>query len=209
MQSQIDAAIDRLKRGGVVGIPTDTLYGLAACVFNLDAVQRVFDLKGRPANMPIPVLLADATDLESCVKEIPDAAFDLADKFWPGALTLVLKKSNAIPDIISAGGDTVAVRVPNHSVPRQLVRGLGAPITGTSANRSGQPGLTAADAVRETFGDELELVIDAGEITGGVASTVLDLSGGVPVLLRQGVVSSEEIEAILGEKLSKETGPVS
>jgi len=192
-----------------VGIPTDTLYGLAACVFNLDAVQRVFDLKGRPANMPIPVLLADATDLESCVKEIPDAAFDLADKFWPGALTLVLKKSNAIPDIISAGGDTVAVRVPNHSVPRQLVRGLGAPITGTSANRSGQPGLTAADAVRETFGDELELVIDAGEITGGVASTVLDLSGGVPVLLRQGVVSSEEIEAILGEKLSKETGPVS
>jgi L-threonylcarbamoyladenylate synthase len=209
MQSQIDAAIDRLKRGGVVGIPTDTLYGLAACVFNLDAVQRVFDLKGRPANMPIPVLLADATDLESCVKEIPDAAFDLADKFWPGALTLVLKKSNAIPDIISAGGDTVAVRVPNHSVPRQLVRGLGAPITGTSANRSGQPGLTAADAVRETFGDELELVIDAGEITGGVASTVLDLSGGVPVLLRQGAVSSEEIEAILGEKLSKETGPVS
>lgn len=192
-----------------MGIPTDTLYGLAACVFNLDAVQRVFDLKGRPANMPIPVLLADATDLESCVKEIPDAAFDLADKFWPGALTLVLKKSNAIPDIISAGGDTVAVRVPNHSVPRQLVRGLGAPITGTSANRSGQPGLTAADAVRETFGDELELVIDAGEITGGVASTVLDLSGGVPVLLRQGAVSSEEIEAILGEKLSKETGPVS
>jgi len=209
MQSQIDAAIDRLKRGGVVGIPTDTLYGLAACVFNLDAVQRVFDIKGRPANMPIPVLLADATDLESCVKEIPDAAFDLADKFWPGALTLVLKKSNVIPDIISAGGDTVAVRVPNHSVPRQLVRGLGAPITGTSANRSGQPGLTAADAVRETFGDELELVIDAGEITGGVASTVLDLSGGVPVLLRQGAVSSEEIEAILGEKLSKETGPVS
>jgi L-threonylcarbamoyladenylate synthase len=209
MQSQIDAAIDRLKRGGVVGIPTDTLYGLAACVFNLDAVQRVFDLKGRPANMPIPVLLADATDLESCVKEIPDAAFDLADKFWPGALTLVLKKSNVIPDIISAGGDTVAVRVPNHSVPRQLVRGLGAPITGTSANRSGQPGLTAADAVRETFGDELELVIDAGEITGGVASTVLDLSGGVPVLLRQGAVSSEEIEATLGEKLSRETGPVS
>ncbi len=209
MQSQIVAAVDTLKRGGVVGIPTDTLYGLAACVFDLDAVQKLFDLKGRPANMPIPVLLADTSDLESCVKETPDAAFDLADRFWPGALTLVLKKSAAIPDIISAGGDTVAVRVPNHSVPRQLVRGLGAPITGTSANRSGQPGLTAADAVRETFGDELELVIDAGEITGGVASTVLDLSGGVPVLLRQGAVSSEEIEEILGEKLSRETGPVS
>ena len=209
MQSQIAAAVDTLKRGGVVGIPTDTLYGLAACVFELDAVQRVFELKGRPANMPIPVLLADTSDLESCVKETPDAAFDLADRFWPGALTLVLKKSAAIPDIISAGGDTVAVRVPNHPVPRQLVKSLGAPITGTSANRSGQPGLTGATAVKETFGEELELVIDAGEITGGVASTVLDLSGGVPVLLRQGAVSSEEIEAILGEKLSREMGPVS
>lgn len=209
MQSHIDAAIDILKRGGVVGIPTDTLYGLAACVFNLGAVQRVFELKGRPANMPIPVLLADTSDLERCVKESPDAAFDLADKFWPGALTLVLKKSAAIPDIISAGGDTVAVRVPDHSVPRQLVNGLGAPITGTSANRSGEPGLTSAGAVREAFSEELELVIDAGEITGGVASTVLDLSGGVPVLLRQGVVSAEEIEEILGEKLSRETGPVS
>ena len=209
MQSQIVAAVDTLKRGGVVGIPTDTLYGLAACVFDLDAVQKLFDLKGRPANMPIPVLLADTSDLESCVKETPDAAFDLADRFWPGALTLVLKKSAAIPDIISAGGDTVAVRVPNHPVPRQLVKGLGAPITGTSANRSGQPGLTGATAVREVFGEELELVIDAGEITGGVASTVLDLSGGVPVLLRQGAVSSEEIEEILGEKLSRETGPVS
>ncbi len=209
MQSQIAAAIDILKRGRVVGIPTDTLYGLAACVVDLDAVQKLFDLKGRPANMPIPVLLADTSDLESCVKETPDAAFDLADKFWPGALTLVLKKSAAIPDIISAGGDTVAVRVPNHPVPPQLVKGLGAPITGTSANRSGQPGLTIADAVRATFGEELELVIDAGEITGGVASTVLDLSGGVPVLLRQGAVSSEEIEEILGEKLLRETGPVS
>jgi len=209
MQSQIAAAVDTLKQGGVVGIPTDTLYGLAACVFDLDAVQRVFELKGRPANMPIPILLADTSDLESCVKETPDAAFDLADRFWPGALTLVLKKSAAIPDIISAGGDTVAVRVPNHPVPRQLVKGLGAPVTGTSANRSGQPGLTGATAVREIFGEELELVIDAGEITGGVASTVLDLSGGVPVLLRQGAVSSEEIEATLGEKLSRETGPVS
>ncbi len=209
MQSQIAAAVDTLKQGGVVGIPTDTLYGLAACVFDLDAVQRVFELKGRPANMPIPVLLADTSDLESCVKETPDAAFDLADRFWPGALTLVLKKSAAIPDIISAGGDTVAVRVPNHPVPRQLVKGLGAPVTGTSANRSGQSGLTGATAVREIFGEELELVIDAGEITGGVASTVLDLSGGVPVLLRQGAVSSEEIEATLGEKLSRETGPVS
>ena len=209
MQSQIAAAVDTLKRGGVVGIPTDTLYGLAACVFDQDAVQRVFELKGRPANMPIPILLADTSDLESCVKETPDAAFDLADRFWPGALTLVLKKSAAIPDIISAGGDTVAVRVPNHPVPRQLVKGLGAPVTGTSANRSGQSGLTGATAVREIFGEELELVIDAGEITGGVASTVLDLSGGVPVLRRQGAVSSEEIEAILGEKLSRETGPVS
>ncbi|MDA0770327.1 MAG: threonylcarbamoyl-AMP synthase [SAR202 cluster bacterium Casp-Chloro-G4] len=210
LQSQIAAAVDALKRGGVVGIPTDTLYGLAACVFDDDAVRRVFDLKGRPANMPMPVLLARAGDMGNCVMgDVPEAAIRLAERFWPGALTLVLKRSTAISDIVSAGGDTVALRVPNHPVPRQLAEGLGAPITGTSANRSGEPGLTTAKAVRYVFGDELEIVVEAGEILGGVASTVLDLSGGRPVLLRQGAVSQEDIEDTLGVNLTKETGTVS
>lgn len=191
-----------------MGIPTDTLYGLAACVFNEDAVQRVFDLKGRPADMPIPVLLGDVGDMESCVTETPEVAYKLAEKFWPGGLTLVLKKSAAIPNIVSAGGDTVALRVPDHDVPRQLVRGLGAPITGTSANRSGEPSLMTASAVKQAFGDDLELVVD-GDVPAGVASTVLNLSGHAPVLLRLGAVRQEEIEDILGLSLARETGPVS
>ena len=191
-----------------MGIPTDTLYGLAACAFDVEAVSRVFDLKGRPENMPIPVLLADEADLESCAVEIPGAALKLAEKFWPGPLTLVLKRSAVIPDIITAGGDTVALRVPDHPVPRQLAEGLGSPITGTSANRSGEPGLTTAASVRDVFRDEVDLVIDAGDTLGGVASTVLDLSGGAPVLLRQGTVSVQDIEDVLGANLAIKTGHI-
>ena len=198
-----------MKRGGVAGIPTDTLYGLAACVFDLNAVARIFDLKGRPADMPIPVLLADVGDLRRCVTgDVSDTVFRLAERFWPGALTMVLNRSAAIPDIVSAGGDTVALRVPDHPVPRQLAEGLGAPITGTSANRSGEPGLTSADAVREVFRDELDLVVDAGEVLGGVQSTVLDLSRDTPAILRQGAISRAEIEDALGETLTRKTGPV-
>ena len=198
-----------MKRGGVAGIPTDTLYGLAACVFDLNAVARIFDLKGRPADMPIPVLLADVGDLRRCVMgDVSDTVFRLAERFWPGALTMVLNRPAAIPDIVSAGGDTVALRVPDHPVPRQLAEGLGAPITGTSANRSGEPGLTSADAVRDVFRDELDLVVDAGEVLGGVQSTVLDLSRDTPAILRQGAISRAEIEDALGETLTRKTGPV-
>ena len=198
-----------MKRGGVAGIPTDTLYGLAACVFDLNAVARIFDLKGRPADMPIPVLLADVGDLRRCVMgDVSDTVLRLAERFWPGALTMVLNRSAAIPDIVSAGGDTVALRVPDHPVPRQLAEGLGAPITGTSANRSGEPGLTSADAVRDVFRDELDLVVDAGEVLGGVQSTVLDLSRDTPAILRQGAISRAEIEDALGETLTRKTGPV-
>ncbi|MCI0791621.1 MAG: threonylcarbamoyl-AMP synthase [Chloroflexi bacterium] len=199
-----------MKRGGVVGIPTDTIYGLAACAFDHKAVRRVFDVKGRPDSMPMPLLLADTADSHRCVEQdVPEVAIRLAERFWPGALTLVLKRSAAIPDIVSAGGDTVALRVPNHPVPRLLADGLGAPITGTSANRSGEPGLTTADAVKDVFKDGVDLVIDAGEIPGGVASTVLDLSGGRPVLVRQGAVSVKDIEAVLGANITIETRPIS
>lgn len=210
LQSQISAAVNVLKRGGVVGIPTDTLYGLAACAFDADAVKRVFDLKGRPCGMPIPVLLADVSGLQGCIKgEMSEAAVRLAERFWPGALTLVLKKSDAIPGVVTAGGDTVALRVPDHAVPRRLAEALGAPITGTSANRSGESARTTAEGVRHVFGNELEFVIDGGEIPAGVASTVVDLSGGAPVMVREGAISVEAIEEVLGANLTKESGPVS
>ena len=154
-----------------------------------------------PANMPIPFLLADTSDLERCVKESPDAAFDLADKFWPGALTLVLKKSAAIPDIISSGGDTVAVRVPNHSVPRPLVNGLGAPITGTSANCTGEPAFTSYHSLNLRMGSELDYIVNGGDLPLRPASTVVDLTGDLPRILRQGGVSKKDVETTLGVEI--------
>lgn len=202
LQGQVESAASILNRGGVAAIPTDTLYGLAAVAFDEAAVERVFRLKGRPKGMALPLLVADADDLLRCARDVPKVTWGLVERFWPGALTLVLNKADTIPDLVTGGADTVALRVPDHWVPRVLVRKLGSPITGTSANRSGSPGLTTAQAVREEFGDEVDLVIDGGETPGSIASTVLDLTGRRPRVLRQGAVSRDDIEAICGVVLS-------
>ena len=197
LQKQIEIAVDVLGNGGVAAIPTDTLYGLAACAFDESAVLKVYELKGRPEGMALPLLLSDVGDASRCVAETPDEAPLLAERFWPGALTLVMRKSAEVPEIVTAGMDTVALRVPDHPVPRAIVKGLGAPITGTSANLSGRPGLTSAAAVRAEFGAAIDFVLDGGDAPGGVASTILDLSGGEARALREGAVSWEEIEAVL------------
>ena len=200
MQEQIRTAVDVLGNGGVAAIPTDTLYGLAACAFDESATLKVYDLKGRPDGMALPLLLSDAEDARLCTAEVPQGAWLLMERFWPGALTLVLRKSAAVPDVVTAGLDTVALRVPDHPVPRAIAEGLGAPITGTSANLSGRPELTSAAAVRAEFGDAIDFVLDGGDAPGGVASTILDLSGGAPKVLREGAVSWCEIEdALRGE----------
>lgn len=196
VQEQVETAVKILKSGGVVAIPTDTLHGLAADALNENAVERIFSIKGRSKGMALPLLLADADDIVKWAVDIPDTAWLVARRFWPGALTLVLKKGESISDAVSGGLDTIALRVPNHHVPRAIARGLGVPITGTSANRSGRPGLTTAEAVRCEFGDELDLVMDTGETSKGLASTVLDLSGKQPRILREGAVSLHEIEEI-------------
>ena len=200
MQKQIKAAVDVLGNGGVAAIPTDTLYGLAACAFDKSATLKVYELKGRPDGMALPLLLSDAEDARQCAVEVPEKALPLMERFWPGALTLVLRKSAAVPDVVTAGLDTVALRVPDHPVARAIAEGLGAPITGTSANLSGRPGLTSAEAVRAEFGDTIDFVLDGGDAPGGVASTILDMSGDEPRVLREGAVSWEEIEdALKGE----------
>ena len=200
MQEQIKAAVDVLGNGGVAAIPTDTLYGLAACAFDESATMKVYTLKGRPDGMALPLLLSDAKDALRCAVEVPERALPLMERFWPGALTLVLRKSAAVPDVVTAGLDTVALRVPDHPVARAIAAGLGAPITGTSANLSGRPGLTSAAAVRAEFGDAIDFVLDGGDAPGGVASTILDMSGGAPKVLREGAVSWCEIEdALRGE----------
>ena len=135
----VDEAVEVLRNGGVAAIPTDTVYGLAAHGLDAAAVGRVFEVKGRPVGMALPLLLADTRDLPLCCVDVPDSALSLAAAFWPGSLTLVLRRSDAVPDIVAAGGATVAVRVPDHPVPREIARHLGSPITGTSANLSGAP----------------------------------------------------------------------
>ena len=199
LQRQIETAVDVLANGGVVGIPTDTLYGLAACAFNESAVLKVFELKGRPDGMALPLLLSEAEDAKKCAEEVPLDAITLAEHFWPGALTLVLRKGAEVPYAVTAGLDTVALRVPDHPVPRAVSRALGAPITGTSANLSGRPGLTSAAAVRAEFGDAIDFVLDWGDAPGGVASTILDLCGGEMRVLREGAVSQEDIDAALNQ----------
>ena len=195
---QIETAINTLRDGGVVAIPTDTLYGLAACAFDETAVAKVFALKGRPAGMALPLLLADAGDAHRCAVDLPPAFERLAARFWPGALTLIARKSDAVPYAVTAGMDTVGLRVPDHPLARSVARLLGTPITGTSANRSGMPGLTTAQAVRDEFGDAIGYVLDGGDAPGGVASTVLDLSRDTPRILRQGAIGRDAIEAACG-----------
>ena len=201
MREQIRTAINVLANGGVAAIPTDTLYGLAACAFDETAVHKVYELKGRPDGMALPLLLSEAEDVRLCAKDVPQAAWALMERYWPGALTLVVRKSANVPEIVTAGLDTVALRVPDHPIPREIAKDLGAPITGTSANLSGRPGLTTAREVRCEFGDAIDFVLDGGDAPGGVASTILDVSGEEMRVLREGAVSQDEIEAALGRKL--------
>ena len=200
LQDQAEAAASILGAGGVVAVPTDTLYGLAACVFDRPAVRRVFGLKGRAHTAPLPVLLSEADQLTECAVDVPDLTWRLAEHFWPGALTLVLKRADGIPSEVSAGRDTIALRVPAHPVPRAIVSQLGAPITGTSANRTGRPALTTAEEVRREFGEELDMVVDNRDLPAGLASTVLDLSAGTPRIVREGAVPRSDLERVCGSR---------
>ena len=198
LQDQIQTAVDLLKRGGVVAIPTDTLYGLAADPLDEDAVRRIFRLKGRPAGNPIPLLLSDPEEVHRWAVRIPESARRLTDRLWPGPLTLVLRRSEEVPDVVTGGGNTVGLRVPDHTVPRSISRLLGAPLTGTSANRTGSPGLSTAHAVRCELSGEVDFVVVGVSGQDGRPSTVVDLSGDRPRILRRGAVSAAEIESLCG-----------
>jgi L-threonylcarbamoyladenylate synthase len=198
LQDQIQTAVDLLRRGGVVAIPTDTLYGLAADPLDEGAVRRIFRLKGRPAGNPIPLLLSDPEEVHRWAARIPESARRLTDRLWPGPLTLVLRRSDEVPDLVTGGGDTVGLRVPDHTVPRSISRLLGAPLTGTSANRTGSPGLSTAHAVRCELSGEVDFVVDGVSGQDGRPSTVVDLSGDRPRILRRGAVSAAEIESLCG-----------
>ena len=197
IEKQIEKAVAILKNGGLVAYPTDTVYGLGACMTDTVAVDRIFQVKGRPKGMALPVLLADRKQIEEIVTSVPPAARRLIDAFFPGALTIILTKSNVVPEIITGGGRTVAFRIPNHPVPLALIKGLGKPIVGTSANLSGQPSALTTAEVQTQIGDKIDMVIDGGRCPGGIESTVVDLSGEKPVVRRQGAISIEKLRIIL------------
>ncbi len=198
--SILKRAADILRGGGLVAYPTDTLYGLAAKPTDARAVERLFEAKQRPPDRAVPLLIASPADLALVAREIPDLAGRMMGSFWPGALTIVLRTA---PGFHSAAvGATVAVRVPDHHVPRELARLLGEPITGTSANVSGGPEPLTADDVRSQLGDAVDLVIDSGRCPGGQPSTVVDVTVQPPRVVREGAISRGEIERAAGISLA-------
>jgi len=194
IQSQVDRAIVVLKRGGIVAYPTDTVYGLGASMARISAIEHIFEVKKRPKSMALPLLVADYDQIRQVAKTVPPEAWLLIQNFLPGALTLILRKSDNVPDIISAGGDTIAVRIPDHPIPIALIRGTGKPIVGTSANLSGKPSPLTADGVRTQLGNTVDLIIDCGRCPGGVESTVVDVTGRRPLVRRPGAISLEELK---------------
>ena len=191
---QVDRAIEIIKTGGIVAFPTDTVYGLGGDVFNSEAAERIYSVKQRPRSLPLPVLVADSTQVDTVVGFTPEIARFLMKRFWPGGLTLVLPKGASVPEIISAGGDKVAIRIPNHVVPLILIHGVGAPIIGTSANISDTPSPTTAQEVEQQLGSDIDLIINMGRCPGGLEFTVVDVTGETPVILRQGIIPEDEIK---------------
>jgi L-threonylcarbamoyladenylate synthase len=194
----IARAADVLRRGGLVAFPTETVYGLGANALDDAAVSRIFTAKGRPSNNPIIVHVADATQVAQLTSSIPDTFARLTSAFWPGPLTLVLPKSAAVPDVVTAGGPTVAVRMPAHPVALALLRAAQLPLAAPSANRSSELSPTTADHVQRGLDGRIELILDAGPTTAGIESTVLDLTSTPPRLLRPGPTGPAEIEAVIG-----------
>jgi len=191
-----------LRSGQVVAFPTDTVYGVGAHAFQPEAVAGLYAAKNRPTSKAIPLLVAQIEDLARVARVVPVVAWELAERFWPGGLTLVLPRAQRVPPIVTAGGDTVAVRCPDHAIPVALINALGAPLAATSANLSGQPSPTTARQVVMQLAGRVPLIIDGGPCPEGVPSTVVDLSVSPPRLLRAGAVSVEDLRPLLPDLVS-------
>lgn len=200
---QIKAAARLLRAGGVVAFPTETVYGLGADAANPEAVRKIFEIKGRPADHPLIVHIASALFLDQWAQEIPEAARRLAERFWPGPLTLILPRSAHVPGVVTGGQDSVGLRVPDHPVALALLHALGPEhgLAAPSANRFGRISPTTAEHVRAELGGTLDMVLDGGPCRVGLESTIVSFVGGTPLLLRPGGISVAAIEAVLGERI--------
>lgn len=200
----IERAARCLREGGLVAFPTETVYGLGANALDADAAARIFVAKQRPANDPLIVHLASAADLPLVAIHVPAVAYQLAERFWPGPLTLVLPRGPAVPAVVTSGGTSVAVRVPSHPVARALIAAAGVPVAAPSANLFSRPSPTTAAHVIEDLGGRVDLVLDGGATTIGVESTVLDLTTAPPRVLRPGAVTAGMLRALIPDLA---TGP--
>ncbi len=196
---KIKQAAEIIKQGGLVVFPTETVYGLGADVLNPEAVKKVFAAKGRPSDNPLIVHIADVRDVQLLAKRPPKTAMLLMERFWPGPLTIILKKRKAVPDIVTAGGKTVAIRMPDNKIALSLICKAGVPVIAPSANLSGRPSPTRARDVIEDLMGRVDLIIDGGDTMIGVESTVIDLTVSPPVILRPGGIAVEDIEAVIGD----------
>ncbi|WP_055620532.1 L-threonylcarbamoyladenylate synthase [Streptomyces sp. JHA19] len=196
--SDIEKAADVLRAGGLVALPTETVYGLGANAEDPAAVSRTFQVKGRPPSHPLIVHIGGAELLDDWVQEVPARARLLAEHFWPGPLTLVLRRGHRVPLEATGGLETVAVRVPDHPVALALLSAFGRGVTAPSANRFGSVSPTTADDVRAELGDAVDFVLDGGPCEVGVESTIVDATGDIPTILRPGGVTREDLESVLG-----------
>jgi len=193
LQREIEKGVKILQRGGVIAFPTDTVYGLGADAFNSTAVERIYEIKNRPKHRQLPLLIADVERLTTLADPIPEIAWFLARRFWPGRLTLVLPKIDSLP-VYLASGPTIAIRVPDHPACLAIIQHLGNPIIGTSANISDQPAALTADEVRQQLGGKIDFIINGGKCPGGKESTVVDVTRESPRILRQGIIPAYEID---------------
>lgn len=193
----IEQAAGEIKAGHLIIFPTDTVYGLGADALNEAAVRAVFEVRGRSFSSPLPVLIADPSDVETLVAEVPAVAARLIERFWPGPVTLVFKKSARVPALVTAGQDTVALRVPDHTVARALIKVAGTPVVGPSANLSGRPAPADPAQIETSLSEKVSLVIDSGATPVGRPSTIVDVTSASVKVLRQGAVTEKDIESVI------------
>ena len=198
-EHDIAAAAAVLRDGGLLGIPTETVYGLGADGLNAPAVRRIFEAKGRPQDNPLILHIPEASWLERYCRDVPEAAYTLAERFWPGPLTMILPRREIVPDEVTCGLDTVGMRCPNHPVTLEIIRRAGVPVAAPSGNRSGRPSPTCAAHMLEDMDGRIDAIVDGGPCGVGVESTIIDLTVTPPRLLRPGGLPLEVLREVLGE----------
>ena len=191
-------AAEVIKSGGLCAVPTETVYGLAANGLDPAAVEKIYEVKNRPETKPISLLVSGMDDVERFCKDIPDSAYVMAERFWPGPLTMILPRRDNVPDIVTAGGDTVGVRCPDHPMTLEIIRLAGVPLAAPSANISGQPSPKNLGQALEYFDGKIEAAVDGGQCGVGIESTIVDMTRTPPVILRLGGLSRQRISEEAG-----------